>query len=84
VGLTAAETARGQPTYGGDFGVRYEERVSSRYALQSLAASGLALATVGANIATPTRKGSWAGVLGGAIAITVGVSGFDEYDAATK
>jgi hypothetical protein len=81
VGLTVAEAARIQPTYGGDFGERYEERVSSRYAFQSLAASGLALATVGANIAAPTRVGAWAGVLGGATAIAVGASGFDEYNA---
>jgi hypothetical protein len=60
VGLTVAEAARIQPTYGGDFGERYEERVSSRYAFQSLAASGLALATVGANIAAPNTHGKQA------------------------
>lgn len=73
VGLTVAEAARVQPFYGSPPGELEEDGVSTSYALTSMLASGVSLATVGVNAIAPSRASGWAGLLAGGAALVTGL-----------
>jgi hypothetical protein len=70
VGLSVAEAARIQPTYGGN--VVEEEEVTTEYALTSILVSGTSLATLGLNLLAPSRSTAQAGVFAGGLAVLAG------------
>jgi hypothetical protein len=73
VGMSWAEAARVQPFYGSPPEPEEEEReVSTSYALTSILASGVSLATVGVNALAPSRTAAWAGLLAGSAALLAG------------
>jgi uncharacterized Zn-binding protein involved in type VI secretion len=71
VGLSWAEAARVQPSYEHDPEPE-GPGVSSSYALTSILASGVSLATVGVNALAPSRAAGWAGLLAGSAGLLVG------------
>ena len=79
-GLSVAEAARIQPTYGAPFFPVEEDdhRVSTDFALAALGFGGASLATTAVNIVRPTYIGGLLGVLAGTGAIIVGADHLDE------
>jgi len=75
VGLSVAEAARIQPTYGPH--VDADNAVSDDYAITSVLVSGTSLATLGLNLIAPSRGTGWAGVIAGTAAVIAGVANFD-------
>lgn len=72
-GLTVAEAARIQPTYGAP-----PSGVSGDYAITSLVLSGAAMATIGANVMSPSRVSGVLGMIAGSVALMNGVIGLNE------
>ena len=77
-GLSAAEAARIQPTYGHPPGEPDEPGISTSYAVTSILVAGGSLATVGVNALAPSRAAGWAGVLAGAASFIAGAAKLDE------
>jgi hypothetical protein len=76
VGLTVAEAARIQPSYG--FGPDPDDqKVGSDYALGSIFVSGTSLATLGLNLFAPSRSSGWAGVIAGSTGVIAGAANLD-------
>ncbi len=81
VGLSLAEAARVQPFYGPPPEPE-DPGVSAGYAITSIVASGVSLATVGMNAFAPSRAAGWAGLLAGSASLLAGGVRVDE-DGAT-
>lgn len=75
-GLSVAEAARIQPFYGGP--IEPEGRLSTGYAVTSIAVGGASVVTLGLNLLAPTRSTGWAGVAAGTAAIIAGSVNMDE------
>jgi len=78
VGLSAAEAARIQPTYGHPPAEQDEAGISTSYAVTSILVAGTSLATVGLNALAPSRAAGWAGILAGAASFIAGAAKLDE------
>jgi hypothetical protein len=78
VGLSLAEAARVQPTYGPPPPETEDPGVSAGYAITSIVASGVSLATVGVNALAPSRTAGWAGLVAGSAALLAGGVMLDE------
>jgi hypothetical protein len=81
VGLSWAEAARVQPFY--EPPEPEDPGVSAGYAITSIVASGVSLATVGINAIAPSRAAGWAGLVAGSAALIVGGVRVDQ-DGATR
>jgi hypothetical protein len=77
-GLSGAEAARIQPTYGHPPGGPDEPGISTSYAVTSILVAGSSLATVGLNALAPSRAAAWAGILAGAASFIAGAANLDE------
>jgi hypothetical protein len=77
VGLSPAEAARIQPSYGPAPEVPEDKAVKASYALTSIAVSGASLTTLGLNLVSPSRPSAWAGVIAGSAAIIAGATNLD-------
>ncbi|HEY0528934.1 MAG TPA: hypothetical protein VGD02_08895 [Gemmatimonadaceae bacterium] len=72
-GLSAAEAARIQPTYGGPVVVVEDtHRVSTQYAVLSMALGSVATGSTALNLFAPSRGSGTAGLISGAAAIVAG------------
>ena len=78
VGLSVAEAARIQPSYGPPPGEPAEREVSTSYALTSILVSGSSLTTLGFNAIAPSRATGWAGVIAGTAGLIAGAAKLDE------
>ena len=77
VGLSAAEAARIQPSYGPPPEESGEPEVSASYALTSILVSGSSLTTLGLNAIAPSRATGWAGVIAGTAGLIAGAVKLD-------
>jgi hypothetical protein len=77
VGLSVAEAARVQPSYGHPPEQPQDEDVSTGYALTSVLVGGTSLASVVLNAADPSPTASWLGLMAGAAAVVTGAVGLD-------
>ena len=82
VGLSVAEAARIQPTYGPPPGEQEERGVSASYALTSILVSGSSLTTLGFNAIAPSRATGWAGIIAGTAGLIAGAVKLDDAGAA--
>jgi len=83
VGLTVAEAARIQPSYG--FGPDPDDqKVGSDYAVGSILVSGTSLATLSLNLFAPSRSSGWAGVIAGGAGVIAGAANLDGNDGTKK
>jgi hypothetical protein len=81
VGLSVAEAARIQPTYGPYVD---DQEVSAEYALTSILVSGTSLTTLGLNLIAPSKSTGWAGVIAGSAAVLAGAANLDGTDGNQK
>ncbi len=83
-GLTAAEAARIQPSYGGGPCCTFPEpepttnTVDASYAVLSMGLGGTSVGTLGFNLFSPSRTSGAAGVLAGTAAIFAGITHADD------
>ena len=84
VGLSVAEAARIQPSYGPFPAVPEDQAVSANYALTSILVSGSSLTTLGLNLITPSKSTGWAGVIAGSAGIIAGAVNLDGNDGTDK
>jgi hypothetical protein len=77
VGLTLAEAARVQPTYGNPRPQPETGGLSTGYAFTSMLVSVGSLATVGVNAIAPSRTATWAGLIAGSAAVVAGAARAD-------
>jgi hypothetical protein len=84
VGLSVAEAARIQPSYGPFPNVPEDQAVSANYALTSILVSGSSLTTLGLNLISPSKSTGWAGVLAGSAGIIAGAVNLDGNDGTDK
>jgi len=76
VGLSVAEAARIQPSYGFP-DVPEDQEVSANYALTSILVSGASVTTLGLNLITPSKATGWAGLIAGSAGIVAGAVNLD-------
>jgi hypothetical protein len=81
VGLSVAEAARIQPTYGPYVD---DQEVSAEYALTSILVSGTSLTTLGLNLITPSKSTGWAGLIAGSLGVIAGAANLDGTDGNQK
>lgn len=82
-GLTAAEAARIQPSYGGDgpiYGPDDDDYVESDFALAALGLGSLSLATSAVNVVKPSYFSGVLGVIAGTASIVAGASYLGDSD----
>lgn len=77
-GLTLAEAARIQPSYGPPPLPPEEAGVSGEYAIASILVSGTSMAAVAVNAFAPSKPAGWAGVIAGGAALVAGLAQLDE------
>ena len=74
VGLSSAEAARVQPSYGPYIPYEPEDVVSSQYAFQALALTSASVVLTVVNLPSPSRFGGIVGVLTGGLTLASGLS----------